>query len=119
MESGDEHHLFPKEYLKKAGINDKKDYNQIANYAYLNTPVNIAIGKKAPNVYMGEIINSLRSGQLPHYTNIQTEEELRANMKTNCIPIEFIEMDYTSYKAFLAQRRQLMADKIRIWFESL
>lgn len=34
---GDVHHIFPKEYLKQNGITDKSTYNQVANFAYLDT----------------------------------------------------------------------------------
>ena len=29
---GDIHHIFPKKYLQKNGVDNRKDYNQIANY---------------------------------------------------------------------------------------
>ena len=40
--AGDVHHIFPKGYLKKNGFDDKSLYNQVANYTYLDTTVNIA-----------------------------------------------------------------------------
>ena len=46
--AGDVHHIFPKEYLKANGFS-RNQYNQNANYAYLDTQVNKSIGKKAPN----------------------------------------------------------------------
>ena len=52
---GDIHHIFPKQYLVDNGY-DKHDYNQVANYAYLDTPVNIKIGKKAPKEYFNEAL---------------------------------------------------------------
>ena len=44
--TGDVHHIFPKEYLKQNGFDDKSKYNQVANYTYLDTAVNIVVGKK-------------------------------------------------------------------------
>ena len=44
--TGDVHHIFPKEYLRQNGYEDKSKYNQVANYTYLDTGVNISIGKK-------------------------------------------------------------------------
>lgn len=41
--SGDVHHIFPKAYLKKNGVDNKGRYNQVANYTYLDTQVNKAI----------------------------------------------------------------------------
>ena len=48
--TGDIHHIFPRDYLKKQGI-DRSKYNQIANYAYTQEEINIKIGNKAPKVY--------------------------------------------------------------------
>ena len=47
---GDVHHIFPKQYLKDNGF-EKNQYNQDANYAYLDRPVNVSIGKQAPMDY--------------------------------------------------------------------
>ena len=41
---GDVHHIFPKQYLKEQGL-EKNQYNQNANYVYLDRPVNESIGK--------------------------------------------------------------------------
>ena len=54
---GDVHHIFPKDYLQKNGKDNRSIYNQIANFAMLQTEVNIQIGKKAPNEYMKSIID--------------------------------------------------------------
>ena len=35
------HHIFPKKYLQKNGVNNRKDYNQIANYAFSQSVINI------------------------------------------------------------------------------
>ena len=119
LESGDVHHLFPKEYLKKAGIEDKNRYNQVANYALLTKGVNISIGKKAPAVYMQEILGALRTGQTSAYTNLTTLDALQENFRINCIPDGFAEMDCSDYDHFLDCRRKLMAARIRSWFENL
>lgn len=42
-ETGNIHHIFPKEYLRQNGIKNKIDYNQVANYAHLDTQVNISL----------------------------------------------------------------------------
>ncbi len=119
LESGDVHHLFPKDYLKKAGIDEKSRYNQVANYAFLSKPVNISIGSKAPAVYMQEIIKALAEGAASPYTDLPDVGALRANLKTNCIPDGFAMMDSSGYEGFLDARRKLMAVKIRDWFTAL
>ena len=47
---------FPKEYLKQGGLG-KGQYNQVANYAYVQSEINIKIGKKAPDDYLGYVLN--------------------------------------------------------------
>ena len=37
---GDIHHLFPRDFLKKNGL-DRGKYNQIANYVYMQSEINI------------------------------------------------------------------------------
>ena len=42
-----------------------------------------------------------------------------ANLETNCVPIEAIDMDFNSYEQFLDMRRKLMAAKIKKYYYSL
>lgn len=114
---GDVHHIFPKKYLVEHGF-DRTQYNQTANYAYLDTPVNISIGKKAPNDYFSVAL--AQCGQeTAESGSILNEKDLRANLAINCIPEEIFEMDYTRYDEFLEKRRSLMAQKIRKYYENL
>ncbi len=53
---GDIHHLFPKDYLKKHDL-DRSKYNQIANYVYMQSEINIKVGNKPPKDYF-EIVKS-------------------------------------------------------------
>lgn len=55
-QKGDVHHIFPREYLKANGI-PKSEYNQVANYTYTQTEININIGKKSPSDYLGYVKN--------------------------------------------------------------
>ncbi len=114
---GDVHHIFPKKYLVEHGF-ERTQYNQTANYAYLDTPVNISIGKKAPKDYFSAAL--AQCGRYKAETgSIIDEKVLRENLATNCIPEDVFEMDYTRYDEFLEKRRVLMAAKIRKYYESL
>ena len=114
---GDVHHIFPKKYLVEHGF-ERTQYNQTANYAYLDTPVNISIGKKAPKDYFSAAL--AQCGRDKAETgSIIDEKVLRENLATNCIPEDVFEMDYTRYDEFLEKRRVLMAAKIRKYYESL
>lgn len=115
---GDIHHIFPKQYLVDNGF-DKYEYNQVANYAYLDTPINIKIGKKAPKVYLNEALDAIKSAQETSFKSIKSEAEFYQNLEDNCIPASIFEMDYTNYKDFLEVRRAKMTDLIRKYYYSL
>jgi hypothetical protein len=114
---GDVHHIFPKKYLMEHGF-DRTQYNQTANYAYLDTPVNISIGKKAPKDYFSLALQQC-GGEQAKCGSIMNEADLRANLAINCIPEDVFDMDYTRYAEFLEKRRALMAAKIRKYYEGL
>ncbi|HCO87568.1 MAG TPA: hypothetical protein DIT80_05175 [Lachnospiraceae bacterium] len=52
---GDIHHIFPKKYLQKCGIKESGMYNQIANYVYTQSEINIKIKDQAPKEYMAQV----------------------------------------------------------------
>ncbi len=115
----DVHHIFPKAYLRKMGnIDDKTIYNQIANYTYLDTPINIAIGEKAPNDYFSNAIEEIKKGNIV-FGNNWTLEEFYNNLKENCIPLDIINWNYNDYQdKFLPERRKLIAQKIKNYYLS-
>lgn len=117
MHRGDIHHIFPKNYLKKAGLTRSK-YNQIANYVYMQQEVNIKVGNKAPETYFSEVLEQCHSGELK-YGAIATKEELSKNLKENCIPESVFSMTIENYREFLMARRKLMAKKIKAYYYSL
>ncbi len=113
----DEHHLFPQAFLKEHGLT-RGQYNQIANLAITQSEINIAIGKKAPAVYFKEVIQQCQTGT-KKYGNLETLTELAANREQNCIPDGMEASTITDYGDFLAKRRQLMAKKMKTYFEGL
>lgn len=118
QQRGDIHHIFPKKYLQKNGVKNRKDYNQIANYVYTQSEINIKIKDDAPYVYMLALKNQIASGQL-QYGGITDENDLNKNLAENCVPQEFINMDISNYKEFLEKRRVMMAKFIRRFYNSL
>ena len=114
---GDVHHIFPKEYLKSNGY-EQNMYNQEGNYAYLDPQVNKSIGKKAPFEYLSEALEQCKTKEIT-CGSITDLDELKENLRVNCIPFEACTMDHTSYVDFLAQRRKLMAKKIKDYYYSL
>lgn len=115
---GDIHHIFPKNYLQKNGHNNRGEYNQIANFAMLQTEVNIQISDRAPVDYM-KLIEEQCNGEENKFGAINNLEDLKKNMAENCIPVGFKTMTEPDYKDFLLERRKLMAQKIRTYFNSL
>lgn len=113
----DVHHIFPRAYLKKNGLN-RGQYNQIANYVVAQSEINIAIGSKEPKVYFGQLLEQCGGGPKP-YGNITDMEELRENFRMNCIPERIEQWAVDDYPRFLAARRNLMAQKIKTYFEGL
>lgn len=118
--ASDVHHIFPKNYLKQTEVlNVRSIYNQVANYTYLDTPVNVKIGDKAPNVYFKEAFDSaIETGNV--FGTPMTWDELKKNMAMNCIPLDIVNWDYNQYiNDFLPQRRKLMAAKIKTYYQGL
>ncbi|KGT46985.1 MULTISPECIES: DUF262 domain-containing protein [Acinetobacter] len=114
---GDVHHLFPKEYLKNAGL-DRSKYNQIANYVYMQQDINIKVGKQSPKEYFSIIRNQIDTNQVT-ISGITTENELLNNFEAHCIPKEIENMTVDNYFVFLDHRRKLMAQKIKNYYFSL
>ncbi len=115
---GDIHHIFPKQYLKDNDIADKARYNQVANYTYLDTSINIAVGKKAPNDYFSRA-KAQSEGAEGNIGTLTTPEDYVDNLKVNCIPPEIINMRASDYDTFLMKRRELMALKIKDYYNKL
>jgi hypothetical protein len=98
------HHLFPRRYLKKAGIAERREINQIANYALVEWSDNITISDLPPSDYA------------PEYEARLPREELERTYSWHALPRGWYEMDYAT---FLEERRKLMAHVIRRGFETL
>ncbi len=114
--AGDIHHIFPKAYLRQNGF-EKSKYNQNANLAYLDNQVNKSIGKKSPREYFSAAFAQCSGG--PSICSIKDVDQLKENLAANCIPVDVVKWDFSNYEEFLDQRRMLMADKIRKYYESL
>ncbi len=114
---GDIHHLFPKDYLRKFGL-DRSKYNQIANYVFMQSEINIKVGNKPPKDYF-EILGKQMVDNNRLVSGLATEQELLANLKMNCVPTEIMQMDINDYPQFLNLRRRLIATKIKEYYFAL
>lgn len=122
LSAGDMHHIFPREYLKQHGIREKSQYNQVANYVYLDTSVNIAINKKAPNEYfraaLRQALGDVEIGETRIGT-LTSEADFWKSLEANSIPVDVMEMTSENYLKFLQERRRLMAKRIKDYYYSL
>lgn len=114
---GDIHHLFPRDYLKRSGL-DRNKYNQIANYVYMQSEINIKVGNKAPKDYFSLVTNQILEGNLL-VSGLNSVEELEQNLRMNCVPVEIMNMTLDDYPEFLNLRRKLMAEKMREYYFKL
>jgi len=114
---GDIHHVFPRNYLKKFGLPRGK-YNQIANYVYMQSEINIGIGNKSPKIYFSEINDQCNGGKAKH-GGINDLNLLKKNLRMNCIPHNIFNMDFENYEDFLGERRILISKKIQRYYFSL
>jgi hypothetical protein len=113
----DVHHVFPKNHLKAQGLSRGR-YNQIANFVIAQSEINIAISDKAPEKYFKEIAQQCDGGK-KKYGGITQTADLKANLKTHCIPEGMLDGDIPDYDDFLEQRGKLMAKRIQTWMTSL
>jgi hypothetical protein len=117
LNRSDVHHVYPKKYLKTQG-RSRGEYNQIANYVLAQSEINIAIGDKPPAKYFAALVEQCEGGKLK-YGGIESMTALKANLRAHCLPLALLDDGELTYDAFLAERRALMAKKIREWFEVL
>ena len=99
------HHLFPKNYLKKMGITEIGDTNQIANYALVEWSDNIDISDLSPAEYFPRYIARLSYGKI--------KKEM---CYWHALPDGWEAMNYND---FLHVRRKAIANVIRDGFERL
>jgi hypothetical protein len=98
------HHLFPRGYLKRMGITEIRDTNQIANYALVEWTDNLSITDAAPADYF------------PRYAARFSPDELSRMCYWHALPPGWEHLDYQD---FLAVRRKGIARVIREGFRRL
>jgi uncharacterized protein with ParB-like and HNH nuclease domain len=114
---GDIHHIFPKKYLMNNGFIPKA-YNQVANFVYTEQATNIKIGMLEPKVYCEKIRTQINSS-VNEISTIDSAELLKKNMLGNDIPAFLEESTHIDYYRFLEERRKLMANKLKHYYQSL
>ncbi|MCC0011796.1 MAG: DUF262 domain-containing protein [Sphingomonadaceae bacterium] len=100
----EQHHLFPRAYLEGQGVTDLKQINQIANFAPVEWPENIKIGKQPPAEYV------------PALDAQMTASERERVYGLHALPYLWWELPYDQ---FLVERRLRMAQVVRRAWEQL
>ena len=104
LRSLERHHLFPKTYLARQGIDARNQVNAIANMVFVDWPENAAIGARGPQDYW------------PSMTNAVPAERIERQRYWHALPTGWEQLDY---RAFLDRRRKLIADVIKDGFDRL
>ena len=91
--------------MQRRGLK-RGEYNQIANYVYIQQEINIRIKDDAPNEYMGDVLYQIES-QIPKIGGIMDEDTLMESFRQNCIPEDFVHYSFEDYDKFLEERRKI------------
>lgn len=98
------HHLFPRRYLQRLNIGDKRMINQTANYSLVEWSDNIEVCDRAPSEYVPELEKRFSA------------DEIREMYRLHALPEQWYKMEYP---VFLKERRKRMAQVIREGFEKI
>lgn len=93
------HHLFPKAWLERAGIQDDK-ISRSLNCALVSWQTNRTISDKSPSIYLDERMDRASLGEI----------EIRKRLDSHLIPFEPIKEE--SYEAFLDERSSLVRTRM-------
>lgn len=96
------HHIFPTAYLKKQSGVREEQIDQLANIAFITKKKNLAIGKKSPAEYLGEL----------------ADDELE-NLRSQWIPTDSALWRPSAYSRFLEHRSRLLADQANEFLRGL
>ncbi|MFN4866424.1 MAG: DUF262 domain-containing protein [Cyanobium sp.] len=94
------HHIFPKAVLKSTATTRETD--DIANLAFISGKANRKISAKEPAIYFPEVQKA--NGEQP--------------FESQCIPTDPNLLTVERYKAFLAERRRLIAERLNTFLGS-
>jgi hypothetical protein len=95
------HHVFPKAFLYRNGY-DKTEVNALANFAFLTAECNRALSDRPPHKYFEEV-----------------EDRQPGALASQWIPMNRDLWRVENYRAFLAERRRMLADAANRLLEDL
>lgn len=98
------HHLFPRRYLQRQGIRERRLINQAANYALMEWNDNAWVADRPPAEYAPKLEARFKP------------EEVANMYRLHALPEGWYHLDY---EVFLQERRKRMAQIIREGFEAI
>lgn len=114
---GDVHHIFPKKYLMNNGYSQKA-YNQVANFVFTEQATNIKVGMLNPQDYLDKVKAQIESNT-NEISTLDSLKGLNENLIVNDIPRIIETASHSDYETFLENRRKLMANKLKAYYEQL
>jgi len=101
------HHLYPKAYLGRLGLTNRREVNQLANFALVEWPDNLDISDKSPAEYFPTYLAKYRG---------KNGAELDAMLHFHALPEGWENLEY---ERFLEIRRKAIAKVIREGYAKL
>jgi hypothetical protein len=114
MTTAQVHHIFPKNYLVKHGV-ERSDYNKIANFVYLRDDINIKVSDQEPARYMARV----KEYNGAFGSDITSDTELAENLENNALPDSLLTATHEDFFDFMQERRKLMALIVKDYYETL
>jgi hypothetical protein len=97
------HHIFPRNFLRKADSSlQRGEINAVANFCFLTKGSNLAISDKRPEIYFEEI-----------------ERVYPGALASQWVPMDRALWKVDRYRDFLAARRELLANSINSFLDEL
>lgn len=96
------HHIFPRDFLKKNGHDDKKAINALGNFCFLTKNSNLQISNRPPQAYFPEV-----------------ESQHPGALASQWIPQDRELWKPENYAEFLRQRQALLADAANTFLDTL
>ena len=96
----------------------QKAYNQVANFVYTEQATNIKVGMLNPQDYLSKVKAQIESNT-NEISTLDSLKGLNENLIANDIPGIIETASHSDYETFLENRRKLMANKLKAYYEQL
>ncbi|UMB53723.1 hypothetical protein MKD41_15495 [Lutibacter sp. A64] len=95
-----------------------KTRHSIANFVYTEQSTNIKVGMMSPSEYFAKVKDEI-AAKVNNISTIDSEELLSSNLIVNDIPTSILNASHSNYNDFLKERRVLMVNNIKEYYEGL